>query len=493
MKILFGKFGHEANTFANKLAEYDSYAASGTLTVGDDIVKHYTGTADYMGGMIQFASENNVELIPTISCLTAAPRLSTDCVNRMLKQITDVVEAHKDEVDGICLGLHGAGCCEFTDTLEAYVLEKVRDIVGPDMPITIPMDLHANICPEVIKMANGIFGIKHYPHVDMYDAGYLAMKVLVDIIRTNKKPNVAVRKMPLLIPLSAGYTFASPFTEIHKYFNDYKNENGLIDVTFFHSFPYADTVNTCASIVVVCNGDAQKHADALAKYIWEKRKSFVPEILSPHEALDRAVKIKKDGYIVINELSDNPGGGTPGDGTHLLRELLKCNYRKSIFGYIYDPIAVDFLQEHKVGDKVSFMLGGRTEPLHGEPLSIKEAEIICLSNGKVTYVSPVHKNVADTIGRCARVRVGNVDIVIGSVLHQTYDDRPFLVTGADINQYRYVCLKSAHHFRAFFREHAAEIIPTDPPGLQSGDFSLYNFKNIPRPIFPMDGDVEFKM
>ena len=494
MKILIGKFGHEANTFAAKPASFELFAASGTLTCGERIIPMFRGTPDYLGGMIDAAeAHGGVELIPTVACLTAAPTLSGSCAGRMLELLLADVRRYKDELDGICLGLHGAGCSEDTDDLESYVLRAVRAIVGMEMPVMVTLDLHANVSGEMLALSDGLFGIKQYPHVDMYDPGALAMKTLLRAIETGRKPDKAMCALPLVIPHSAGYTFAEPFLSIKAHFDAYCRAHGLIDATLFHGFPPADTPFTRAAVTVTAPEGAQRAACELAGYIWSRRWEFVPESLSPAEALDRAAAVEEPGYIVINELSDNPGGGTPGDGTHLLRELLKRDYPGTIMGYLYDPEAVAEIFRHQPGCRISLRLGGKTEPLHGEPVYLEDAEILSMSNGNIIYVSPVHARLPDTIGKCARIRQGNVEIVVGSVLHQTYDDRPFLVTGADITQYRYVALKSAHHFRAFFEGRAAAIITADPPGLMTGDLSRYGFKKMPRPIFPLEPDTEFTL
>lgn len=491
MKIFFGKFGHEANTFSSHFTSTEEFLKGSAE--GEAIFDKFRGKTDYISGMIQCAEENGVTLIPSFSSLKAAPTLSAECVNTVMEKMLDSLNNCKSEIDGICIALHGAGCCEFTDDLEAYILEKIREVVGNDMPITASFDLHGNISSKMVALTNGVFSVKHYPHIDMHHAGYDAMKLLISIIKSGKKPQVAIKKLPMVIPLSNGYTLDFPFTKILEYFEEYKKKNNLIDISLFHGFIYADTPYTTASITVVSNSDAQKHADYLAEYIWNMREHFIPKCLTPAQALDLAVASKKEGYIVINEFSDNPGGGAPGDGTHLLREFLKRNLPGTIFGYIYDPAAVEFLFNYKPGDTVSFYLGGRTEKIHGEPLYIENARICCISDGDFTHTSPMFKGKRSSSKACVRVNVGNVDIIICSYLKQTYDDRPFIVTGADINQYRYVGLKSAHHFRAFFADRAAEIIPCDPPGLQSSNMRLYDFRNIPRPIFPLDDDVSFSI
>lgn len=140
---------------------------------------------------------------------------------------------------------------------------------------------------------------------------------------------------------------------------------------------------------------------------------------------------------------------------------------------------------------VALVLGGKTETIHGEPLDLRGAEIVCMSDGRFVHpVGGIHAGLYSDIGKSARIRQGNVDIVIGSTLHQALDDRPFLVTGADITQYRYVGLKSAHHFRAFFGDKAAAIIPADPPGLMCGNLEMFEYKKMPRPVYPLDKDFQ---
>ncbi len=491
MRILIGRYGHEANTFSSKLTDFESFKEVGRWVRGEILLERFAGSPCYLGGIIDMGNANGVTMYPSVSCEAAASVLSQECINLAMEEILeDVRIGMKVGLDGICFMLHGAGCAEGIEDLESYVLERFREIVGDEMPIFVPLDLHANITPRMAELAT-LFGIKHYPHVDCKIAGALAMETCIKSIRENRKPYTAYVRVPLLIACSAGYTFKEPFLSIQRYFEDYKKKYGLIDITLFHGFPFCDAKFTSASIVVVGWENPEKHAKALADYIWSRRKEFVTESLSAAQALDRAESSRAPGYLVINELSDNPGAGTPGDGTHLLRELLKRNLKKSIFGFIYDKEAVKILFRHSVGDKVSFSLGGNTETIHGEPLWIEDAEILAFANGDHFSCSPLFTGLPRSIGKCARVRVRNVEIIVGSIRTQTFDDRPFLVTGADIEQYRYVCLKSAIHFRAFFNERAGEIIPCDSPGISSCNLASYDYHRVMRPIYPLDNKMDF--
>lgn len=491
MKILLAKFGHEANTFSNGLTSYEEFIQGADWCKGDVIIKNFRGTADFLGGMIECAEKRNIELIPAVSGLISSPTLTDSCVNRIMAQLLDLVCLHLSEIDGICIGLHGAGCSESINDVESYVLTELRKIVGPDMPIMSSLDLHGNISPELAGLSNGLFGIKEYPHTDMHNAGYLAMNTLIDTVAGKVMPDIGYVHLPLLISNTAGCTMTEPMRTINAMFSGYCKEKQLIDATLFHGFPFADTPHTYASIVTIAYNGAQDAANELAEYVWNMRHYIKSVSYNPSVALDKALKVKRPGLIIINEISDSPGAGRPGDGTHLLREMLFRNLEKSIFGYLCDPHAVEQIHSHKIGDHISILLGGRKDATQGEPLWIENSEIIAMSDGNGIYVSPMNAGVKSSIGKCARLRAGNVDIIIGSSCMQTIDDRPFLATGADVNQYRYAGIKSTHHFRAFFQSITAAIIPVEVDGLRGDDFASYGYKHIRRPIFPLDQNVNW--
>jgi len=490
MKVFTGHFGHEANTFASHPTTYEAYCSKGAL-IGEEILIKHRGTPSWIGGIMQAAEEDGVELIPSFALTSANPILTRECVEGVLSHVLPLLEAHKHEVDGICFIVHGAGVSEDTDDLESYVFEKFREIVGPDIPIASALDLHGNLSQRMLELSDALVGIKQYPHIDKFEAGYLAMKTLARIIRGESKPRMALCRLPMLLSLNASCTFDPPFPEINAYLKRYTQEHGLIDATFFHGFPYADIPDSTASVLVLGEGDVDKAAREIASYIWDRRRCFQAPTMTVAEALDQAQAFVGEGYVVINEASDNPGAGCPGDGTYLLGEMLKRNLPGSIFGYMYDPEAVDEIFRHAPGDRIDLTLGGKTEPIHGRPLEIRGAEICSLSDGNFIHTSPNRFGLPARLGRCARIRVGNVEIVVASVLTQTFDDGPFRVTGADLGQYRYVALKSSQHFRAYFDKRAAAIFPADPPGLCCSNLHNFAFRNIPRPVFPLDGEVHF--
>ncbi|HWQ61868.1 MAG TPA: M81 family metallopeptidase [Negativicutes bacterium] len=496
MKILFGMLGHESNTFAADAGDFKRWAPNG-WSVGEEIFTNFRTAPDYPGGMMKAAAEEGVELIPTVALLNAGPKLTKECVEYTVGEIIKVVKERQGEYDGICLGLHGAGVGENTDDLEAYILKKVRDVVGPDMLITVSLDLHGNISPAMVALSNGLFGIKQYPHTDQADAGYLAMKSLIRMLRGEINPKTALVQLPMLVPCSIGCSFNQPMKYFTDYVAEYAAKHNLLDATFFHGFPYSDVPCVGASVVVVAQEGAMEAAAEIARHIWDKRELLRVECLMPDEAIDRALaEVQKPGtgYVVINETSDNPGGGTPGNGTHLLRELLRRDLPKSIFGFIYDPEIALLAHKAGVGGVVSGLLGGKTDKIHGAPLEIREARVCTLSDGNAVYVTPMYAGLPVCYGKTARLRIGQVEVIVTEFLpQQTFDDRPFVVAGADINQYNVVCLKSTNHFKGFFQSRAKAIVTADPPGIQTANFSLFEYKKNKRPMYPVDLAGEFPL
>lgn len=491
MKIGICLFTHETNTFSPLRSDFDSLKAG--WEDGTEVISNHRGKPSYLGGAIKTAEELGVELAPLPSLYGAAgPLILKNCVDHVMNAICNELQKIKNDIDGLFLALHGAGCAEGIDDLEGYVLGEVRKIIG-DKPITVSLDLHGNITQEMVKGSDGLFGIKEYPHIDMDLAGALAMKCLIKKIKGEMNPVTSLVKLPLLLAPGMSSTFLEPMKSVKERFANFCREKGLIDATFFHGFPFSDHADTGASVVVVADGyEPREEAAALASYVWERRFDFVPESLSAAEAVDEALEKLQSGFVVINETSDNPGGGTPCDGTHLLRELVVRNIPGSIMAYIVDPESVEKCHKAGVGGRADLNIGGKTDGFHGKPLEVKDAEILNLSDGKIIFTSPMRKGIPFNYGKSARIKIGNVQCILVTNRYQTLDDRAFLMTGADINEFRLLGIKSSNHFRAFFQPLADGIVTADTPGLHTNNFENLPFMHVGRPIFPLDKDIKLK-
>lgn len=487
MKVFIGWFGHECNTMTTGYTEYSRVKQTSSLLRGEIAIERAKGKRSFLSGIVDYCVDHDVEMVCSLAFEVAMPPFSKDCLKQLMDPIMEDLNSCKDEIDGICFVLHGAGGAEGgIDDLESYVLKQFREVVGNEMPITVPLDLHGNISKEMTELADGLFGIKQYPHTDQKEAGHLAMKTLHEAILTGRKPHTAYVRLPMFVVPVSGYTLEEPFPSLNQYFADYANEHNLLDATFFHGFPYADVSCSSSSVLTVGFEGVEEAAKELADYVWSRREELKAKLVGPEEALRIADSYDGEGYVLLNEASDNPGGGAPGDGTHLLREMLKQDLPGSVFCFIFDPEAAKQIAAAGPCNTVDLILGGKHEKLHGEPIEIKGARVVSVSDGRVISTSPINPGSSRDMKLCGRIKVGNVDVIVGSTQIQTYDDRMFMALGVDLREYRIVAIKSTIHFRAFFKDHAGMILPVETPGVHCADLSIFDYQKIVRPIFPLD-------
>jgi microcystin degradation protein MlrC len=235
---------------------------------------------------------------------------------------------------------------------------------------------------------------------------------------------------------------------------------------------------------VAGTADARALAGRLARSIWDLRDTFHVEMYTIEDAvalaLDRIADATSSGPVVIAETADNPGGGGVGDGTHLLRELISAN-APAVFASILDPASATAAHAAGVGGTIPVSLGGRLDPSSGDPIEA-DATVVALSDGRYEL-----RGVGWQIdlGPSAVLRIGSVDVVVTSGSQQVFDDGPFTIHGVDVRDQAIVALKSANHFREYYRRIASLIVPSLGPGLSHQSASL-PWERVRRPMWPVD-------
>ncbi len=491
MKILLTQFGNETNSFASGKTTFETLVPNGWVKA-EDVISQFKGTATYLGGALRAIEEEGAEPLPVDLATRggnfgAGPIMSEACASYVMDHITKDVKKHMGDFDGVFFAVHGAGCSEIDLDLERYSFKRMRDVIGV-IPMVSSLDAHANLSQDMLELSDGLYGIKTIPHIDCEEAGYKAAKNLIRHIRGELNPKMYLKRIPLLIPATTGRTVSGPGREIMEFTAECVRKNNLIDATFFFGFSAADCPCSSCSVLVVADGYAPiKEAEEIAEFVWQRRYDFSEPSLSVEEAMDIAISNVKDGYVVINEASDNPGGGAAGDGTHLLREMIKRNIPGTIMGPLTDSVAVKYLfNNHKIGDVVDIEVGGKSSAGNGEPMRLNNAEIINFSNGKLISAAPINFGAPMDYGNTVRLRQGNVEVIIVSERFQTYDDRPFIMTGCDMSQYKILGLKSMNHFRGYFGSRADVIVTADPPGQCPINLKLNQYKNVEHPILPLE-------
>ena len=486
MRIATGGYEHETNSFSSVPVTYEDMQR--LKGYADTYFSNCSGVRNGNGGIIDEAKALGIELVPTVrGSTTPCGPTEKRAFEEVRDELTELLwQAHcQQPLDGIALNLHGGGVAEGYDDLEGEILRSIRARFGPDIPISMRLDLHSNISSDMIELSDIIVGFKSYPHVDDYECGRAAVRLLHNMIQEKTRYHKAFIRLPWLLAPAFGVTLSGAAGDVKAYMEQLvKSEPDLLDATFFHGFTYADVETAGVSVYAIARNEetATRCAQQIADFAWSKRREFLAPINSAETAMELAIKAEYP--VVINESSDNTGGGAPGDGTYLLREMLRRNIPSSAFGYIHDPEVVALAVKAGVGSHISCLLGGKTDKLHGEPIAITDAYVKVISDGCFIQKSPMGAGGKVKLGTTVLLVVGNVQIVVSCGKPQTKDDGPFETVGIDWTQMRILALKSTQHFKGWWAGRAKTIIPCDSPGIHSADLASFTYKKLDTNKFP---------
>lgn len=490
MRIAIASFSHETNSFGNTFVTPELLSKSTREKEG--VTQAYRGSHTYIGGFYDAARELGVQIVP-IQCTSLKP--SGPCLQEGFEKVRDrlvelaVSEYEKQPFDGIALFMHGACAAIGHPDVEGEILSLLRQKLGRKIPIGLAMDLHGNLSQEMTGLCDIALGCKCYPHSDEYDQGCNMFRLLVDKIQNGYDTYCALVKLPWHIAPAQGVTLSGPARDVQQQCIRHEEEDpNLLAASFFQGFPYADVPICSVSFLTTAKTPecAQRHARELAAYAWNRRADFEVPLYSAEEAVARALEAGKEHKkpILINESSDNPGGGTPGDGTHLLRQMLRVNV-PSAYGFIVDPEVAELAKKAGVGSRITCLLGGKTDSFHGDPIQLTDAYIKSVSDGTYIQKNPMGYGGRGALGTTVCLVVGNVQIIVACTRTQTFDEGPFTAGCVDWEVLDLIALKSSQHFKGWWADKVSTIIPCESPGLQTANLTLLDFKQADTSYYPL--------
>ncbi|SDR47994.1 Microcystin degradation protein MlrC, contains DUF1485 domain [Rhizobiales bacterium GAS113] len=492
--VLTAEFAHESNTFSRRPTDYACFEERG-LHQGATAITERGDANTPVAGFNDVAKQYGWRLVHAISA-SAFPSgpVTRDAYESIAGVIVETARRHKGEIRGILLGLHGAMVTDFGQDGEGELLERLRAVVGPDIPIGITLDPHANVTRKMAELANIIVSYKTYPHVDMRICARQAAETLQKAMTGEARPVTLRAARPMLEEINGGRTDIGPMVERIARARAYEQEPDVFAVSVNGGFGNADIEEVGPTVLVTAQGDLARHrafAEALVDDMWERRFENVNLYVSAEEAARLAnAYTKSGGPLVIADYADNPGGGGYGDSTELLRAMIAADVKDACFGPMVDPEAALELHRHKIGETVTIRLGGKTDPyVGGAPLAVA-GQLRLLSDGAYIGDGPMVGGLKGSWGTTAVLGVGDIDILVVSAPSQMLDLQQFRAFGIDPVAKSVVALKSMQHFRAAFEPIAGQVIVCDSGALCTPDLTKLPYARVRRPIFPLDRDLE---
>ncbi len=470
-RIAVAGFQHETNTFASTLAGFSAFEEADSwpgLLRGDEVIRGLSGINISITGFVDAAmAAGGYEIIPVLWC-SAEPSsyVTTDAFERISSMILDGIRC-AGNLDGIYLDLHGAMVTQAHEDGEGELLRRIRDLTGPDLPIAVSFDLHANVTPQIVEHASSINIFRTYPHIDLANTGARALKSLECLLKEDRLCK-AFRQVPFLVPLTSQHTGSEPCHSLYASLEQLSGEK-FFSADIAMGFPPADIFHSGPSIVAYAASqeEADKVADGLLRNFLDVEHTFINDLISAETAVAEAMANTGSKPVIIADAQDNPGAGASSDTTGLLDALVRGNAQGAVLALLDDAETAAKAHEFGVGSEFFARLGGKSGQAGQSPFEAR-FRVESLSNGEFTFTGAMFGGVAANLGPMTVIRVldtpADVRIVVGSKRCQCLDQAIFRHIGIDPAEQRIVAVKSSVHFRADFESMADKILVVEALG-----------------------------
>ncbi|MER1967928.1 M81 family metallopeptidase [Castellaniella sp. GW247-6E4] len=488
MKVLIARTNHETNTFSPVATPLSAFGPQGPV-YGADALAANLGKRTAMAAFIDLAQQHGADMVTPIDA-SAYPSGPVD--GEAYRHICDTIVDAAPGCDALLLDLHGAMVAETTDDGEGDLLERLRARL-PGVPIAVALDLHGNVTQKMIDHADVIVSFKTYPHIDMYETGAHAGRLLFDMLAGNSRPVVAWRRLPLVSHTLRSAT-DTPAMRAAVEAARAAESSGLLAASVLPGFGLADIAFPCLSVVTVADGDrnaAQRAADALAEGIWGKRAGFCYDREPLAESLARAQDMARAATrpVMLLDHGDNCMSGGTCDTMDVLSAALDLGLEGILAGLYCDPRAVDALHQAGVGAAVALPVGNKQSleriGRQARPMAL-QGTVLALSDGWYTITGPTYTGQRACMGRSAVLDIGAARLVLTERTHEPWDLGVFESLGQDPREARFLLLKSRMYCRPVFVPISAGLVECDSPGATSSDWSLFPFKRRARPLYPLE-------
>ena len=482
-RIAIGGWQHETNTFAPLKADFEAFQRPGgwpALSRGMEMFDAVEGVHLPVTGAMEALDRSGHRLVPLLWCAaTPSAHVTEDAFERITRMfLADLEKAMP--VDGVYLDLHGAMVCEHLEDGEGEFLARLRRLTGPDIPLAVSLDLHANLTEAMVRHASVIDIYRTYPHVDMAETGARTAAHLHTLLETGERWDKAFRRNEFLIPMNWGCTLLEPAKSLYARVPELV-DGDITAVALACGFSLADIAEVGPGIVSYGRSQsaADSAADALLEALNERESEFAGKIWKPDEAVAEARRRASNGDrpTILVDTQDNPGGGGPGDTTGLLRAMVEGRATGAVFSMVCDPQTASEAHAAGVGAELTLALGGKSG-FPGEAPYEARFRVLRLGDGRFTATGPMWRGSRMRLGPMALLEVEGVRVLVASKAVQSADRAILRHLGVEPAEERIIALKSSVHFRNDFQDLGAAILVVAAPGPVYADPSRLEFTNI---------------
>lgn len=446
-----------------------------------------------LAGYLKALEESNVE-VHTVPILRAdaqsGGRLSRDTLDGLTDRISRQLKAILP-VDALMVFLHGAACADGVDDVEGHILSAIRAVSGPDLPLALMLDHHANITQEMMLNSDLVMAFRTQPH-DPFETAHDLTQIMIRFLKREILPTMAWRKIPMITHQEQFLTARGPMKEWFDHARQIELAGKALTVSLFPMQPWLDVEEAGWAVVAVTDNDlsgAGRIADELVAQAWRMRDRFmIQESITTIEAIAFADDSSK-GTVLLSDTGDSVLGGSTGDSTVILRALIESPPRHRALVSVTDPVAARYLADCDVGKNVTIDIGGWANEFYS-PLRVTGT--LRISGKGAVQLAGLPQGSID-MGRSSILDIGNVTVLItensgvGGIHPDVY--RHLGVEPAD---YKMIVMKTASNFQ-YMKDISTIFVRVATPGPTQSDVHSLPWARIPRPMFPLDEMKDWKI
>ncbi|NQW18860.1 MAG: M81 family metallopeptidase [Chloroflexi bacterium] len=498
MRIAAFGIHHETNTFSTFQVDLQAFQSSGLqregILRGDQIREFHGDTESCFGGYFEAADKYGFELVPLLFAATdPAGTISSEACESILGEALQMLR-DQGPWDGVILNQMGAAVSQEFPDMDGEVARRTRELVGPDVPVIMTLDLHANVSQQMADETDALFIYRTNPHLDARPLAVKACKILVKIINGEIDPVSALEMPPMVISIMKQDTSEEPMTQVIDAVVEAQDFADIVDTSTGEGYPWSD-VNECGTaFYALADGNpeaARNAARYMAQRAWSLREELSAE--SGPSAADaiRDALATPEGPVLLLDAGDNIGAGSAGDSTFILQEALKQG-ATSYLTTIRDTEAVATCVNAGIGSDVTLKIGGKQDDLHGEPIEVT-GKVVTISDGKFEDPEPTHAGwryfdggTTVVLQTTAGPTIVLVSTRVGNVTRQQFyslDLRP--------EEFHIIVAKGVVSPRPAFQKISKKMIVVNTAGATSAALSSFDYRRRRRPLYPFEPDAAY--
>jgi microcystin degradation protein MlrC len=485
-RIFLAGLFHETNTFVERLTHKDAFQVrSGSELFG------FSGDGSPMDGFLEAASSHGWEVVPGVDWRASPSGPVDDAVfEEFWEQLRECFQAALElGIDAVFLVLHGAMATRAFPDAEGELLRRMRSLAN--LPLVAVLDLHANVSPAMALHADALVAYRENPHIDAKQTAVRAADILARLLGEEARGVVRLAHSGILLAPPDTGTSADPMKSLLEIAASAQREIGCLEIGIAAGFAHADTPDTGLSFWVV-----EKQSDSRASLVLERLceaakrlcGELAPREIGLEEAIDAAISAGRFPALLV-EPADNIGGGAPGDGTTILRNLIQRDAGPSCV-ILNDPDSVRTLEGLQPGDRAVLKLAGKGFSGDPGPLEIA-VELIRLTDGRFE-LEDAQSHLASMCGKriemgpSAVVRHGKTIILITSRATPPFDLGQLRSQGIEPKDFHLIGVKAAVGHKRAYDPITAASFSVSTPGPCSSDLRSLRYRLVRRPVFPLD-------